>query len=117
MEVRKIMIGVIDADLLDNGTRHPNLALMKISGYYKGLGHSVNLITDYEDALKYKKIFISKVFTYTNIPEWILKLPNIEIGIKIVCKSYKALIDFESKYKDISKKYFNLKFEDYRGFL
>ena len=28
-------IGIIDADLLDNGTRHPNLALMKISGYYK----------------------------------------------------------------------------------
>ena len=25
-------IGIIDADLLDNGTRHPNLALMKISG-------------------------------------------------------------------------------------
>ena len=23
-------IGVIDADLLDNGTRHPNLALMKL---------------------------------------------------------------------------------------
>ena len=27
-------IGIIDADLLDKGTRHPNLALMKISGYY-----------------------------------------------------------------------------------
>jgi len=24
-------IGLIDSDLLDNGTRHPNLALMKIS--------------------------------------------------------------------------------------
>ena len=23
-------VGLIDADLLDNGTRHPNLALMKI---------------------------------------------------------------------------------------
>ena len=28
-------IGIIDADLLDNGTRHPNLALMKIRGYQK----------------------------------------------------------------------------------
>ena len=28
-------IGIIDADLLDKGTRHPNLALMKISAYYK----------------------------------------------------------------------------------
>ena len=25
-------IGIIDADLLDKGTRHPNLALMKIRG-------------------------------------------------------------------------------------
>lgn len=31
-------IGLIDADLLDNGTRHPNLALMKIAGYYKDTG-------------------------------------------------------------------------------
>ena len=29
-------IGIIDADLLDNGTRHPNLALMKISGCVAG---------------------------------------------------------------------------------
>lgn len=31
-------IGIIDADLLDNGTRHPNLALMKLSGFYKEKG-------------------------------------------------------------------------------
>ena len=29
-------IGLVDADLLCNGTRHPNLALLKIAGY---LGH------------------------------------------------------------------------------
>lgn len=34
-------IGIIDADLLDNGTRHPNLALMKISGFNKYQGHNV----------------------------------------------------------------------------
>ena len=39
-----VKIGIIDADLMDNGTRHPNLALMKISGYYKEKGHDVNLI-------------------------------------------------------------------------
>lgn len=26
-------IGLCDADLLDNGTRHPNLVLMKIAGF------------------------------------------------------------------------------------
>lgn len=31
----KLNIGIIDADLLDRGTRFPNLALEKISAYYK----------------------------------------------------------------------------------
>ena len=73
-------IGIIDADLLDNGTRHPNLALMKISGYYKSLGHYVELITKYADASKFERIYISKVFTFTNIPEKVLALPNVMIG-------------------------------------
>ena len=73
-------IGIIDADLLDNGTRHPNLALMKISGYYKKDGHHVELITKYEEASNYERIYISKVFTFTNIPEWVLSLPNVVIG-------------------------------------
>ena len=28
-------IGLVDADLLDGGTRHPNLALLKIAGFFK----------------------------------------------------------------------------------
>lgn len=31
-------IGLVDADLLCNGTRHPNLALLKIAGYLKDNG-------------------------------------------------------------------------------
>lgn len=73
-------IGIIDAGLLDNGTRHPNLALMKISVYYKDDGHHVELITKYENVSKYERIYISKVFTFTNIPKWILSLPNLVIG-------------------------------------
>jgi hypothetical protein len=42
-----LQIGLIDADLLARGTRHPNLALLKISGFCKEYGHNVNLITDY----------------------------------------------------------------------
>jgi hypothetical protein len=75
-----MQIGIIDADLLDNGTRHPNLALMKISGYYKDLGHGVTLLNDYNDISNYNKVFISRVFTFTNIPEGITSLPNVEIG-------------------------------------
>lgn len=29
-----LKIGLVDADLLDNGTRHPNLALLKIAGLF-----------------------------------------------------------------------------------
>ena len=73
-------IGIIDADLLDNGTRHPNLALMKLSGFFKANGHAVKLLNSYTDLEDYDKIYISKVFKFTNIPEGIISLPNIEIG-------------------------------------
>ena len=74
-------IGLLDADLMDHGTRHPNLALMKISGYYKEKGNDVELIYhSYSDVNNYDEIFISKVFTFSDIPEWILKKPNIHIG-------------------------------------
>ena len=73
-------IGIIDADLLDNGTRHPNLALMKISGYYKEKGHTVSLLDSYEVLEDYDQIYISKVFSYTRVPEGIISLPNVTIG-------------------------------------
>lgn len=74
-------IGIIDADLMDNGTRHPNLALMKISGYYKEQGHDVNLIyKSYDQIYDYDKIFLAKVFTFTEVPEWVLEIKNLEKG-------------------------------------
>ena len=76
-------IGIIDADLLDGGTRHPNLALMKISGYYKAQGHSVTLLDSYLGLYvgdEYDKIYISKVFTFTSIPEGIISWPNVDYG-------------------------------------
>ena len=73
-------IGLIDADLLDNGTRHPNLALMKIAGYYKDNGYDAVLIKSYNDVKGYKEIFISKVFTFTQVPQEILDMNNIHIG-------------------------------------
>ena len=51
-------IGIIDADLLDRGTRHPNLALEKISGYYKSKGYTVDLLMNYNDIIKYEKVFL-----------------------------------------------------------
>lgn len=73
-------IGIIDADLLDNGTRHPNLALMKISAFQKKKGNSVTLLDSYTGIDCYDKVYISKVFTFTNVPEGITSMPNVVIG-------------------------------------
>lgn len=73
-------IALIDADLLDGGTRHPNLALMKISGYYKTKGDFVDLLLDYNNLTNYDKIFVSKVFTFTRFPSEILSEHNVEYG-------------------------------------
>lgn len=60
--------------------RFPNLACMKISGYYKSGGHDVQLKTDYDNLDKYDKVFISKVFTDTPVDSRILKMDNVEYG-------------------------------------
>lgn len=80
-------IGIIDADLIyKKEHKFPNLACLKISGYHKKLGHDVNLIS-YEDInpnslffQKFDKVYISKVFTDTKVPENILNLPFVEYG-------------------------------------
>ncbi len=73
-------IGLIDSDLLGNGTRHPNLALMKISGFLKEKGHSTELLLNYENLKEYKEIYLSKVFSFTNIPIVLKQYPNIKYG-------------------------------------
>ena len=85
---RPLDIGIIDADLLDQGTRHPNLALLKISGYCKKFKHNIKLITNYSEIIeechqnKYDILFMSKVFKFTQIPSEILsKIENNEIVI------------------------------------
>ncbi len=73
---RTLNIGVIDADLLDNGTRHPNLALLKMSGFCKSKGHQVRLICNYDEIRSsivekhnYDILAMSRVFKFTKIPD------------------------------------------------
>jgi len=76
-------IGVIDVDLIGRQkNKFPNLALMKISGFEKDSGSSVDLITDYADIDRksYDKIYASKVFTDTKMPESITTISGIEYG-------------------------------------
>ena len=74
-------IGLIDADLLDGGTRHPNLALLKISGFCKSRGYKVRLICNYDEIRdnlkrndKYDILAMSKVFKFTRVPIDIQKM-------------------------------------------
>lgn len=71
--MKKKKLGIIDADLLDNGTRHPNLACMKISAYYKKNGWEVKLLDSYDNLNKYDLVTISRVFNFTKIPTCIYK--------------------------------------------
>lgn len=86
---RPLKVGIMDADLLDNGTRHPNLALLKISGYCKHYGHTVRLIQSYKEiedgGLIFEQDFdllvMSKVFKFTKIPDIVDKM----IKDKLIC--------------------------------
>ena len=67
----QLKIGMIDVDLLDNGTRHPNLAQMKMSAFCKKRGHDVRLLYTADDLLNLQEFDIllaSKVFNFTSTP-------------------------------------------------
>ena len=67
-------IGLCDADLLDNGTRHPNLVLMKIAGFLFDNNVLFELILDPKANIdRYEHVFMSRVFTFTNLPEFYTK--------------------------------------------
>lgn len=65
----KKKVGLVDADLLCNGTRHPNLVLLKIAGYLWDNDVPFELILDPNaDITQYAHIFMSRVFTFTEEP-------------------------------------------------
>ena len=74
-------IGIIDADLIGRSKhRFPNLVSMKISAFHKANGDDVSLLTTYDDYYKYDKLYLSKVFTDTDVPNGILELKNLTYG-------------------------------------
>lgn len=73
-------IGIIDADLIARSKhRFPNLACMKISGFHKAQGDQVELLTSFQ-VLGWDKIYLSKVFTDTEVPGELLSAPNVICG-------------------------------------
>lgn len=78
---KKIKIGIIDADLIGRKKhRFPNLACEKISGYWKSQGAEVHLLLDYLLPEDFDHIYISKVFTDTEVPPLPTDSERIHIG-------------------------------------
>ena len=74
-------IGIIDAEIIGKKKhRFPNLACMKISAYHKQQGDTVALLLNYDDIDDYDKVYVSKVFLNTPVPDYILSLHNVEYG-------------------------------------
>lgn len=93
---------MIDADLLDNGTKHPNLAQMKMSAYLKKKGHNVNLLflnKDIEDICNYDLLIVSKVFKFTNLPVMLEQIMRKEQ--KKLDTYNRSIIEILKEYSDI----------------
>ena len=75
-----LRIGIVDADLVDHGTRHPNLALLKISSFCKAQGHDVELVMSFDNIRDFDEVFLSCVFSFTRLDRSILQLPHVHYG-------------------------------------
>ena len=74
-------IGIVDADLLHRPRhRFPNLACMKISGFHKSRGDDTELVLDYERIGEYDQIYLSKVFTDSDVPEEVFHTEKLVYG-------------------------------------
>lgn len=74
-------IGIIDADLIGRDKhRFPNLACEKISGYWKEQGAEVILLLDFNWPDGFDHVYISKVFTDTEVPDWLEETETLHLG-------------------------------------
>lgn len=74
-------IGIIDADLLGRKNhRFPNLASMKISAYHKAASDDVSFLLSYDGVGDYDKVYVSKAFTDTYVPEKVVSMSNVSCG-------------------------------------
>lgn len=88
MEKREIKrVGIVDADLIERKKhRFPNLVCEKISAYWKDQGAETKLLLKIDKDLfsQYDLVTVSKVFTDTPVPEWLIdpnqRPKNVEIG-------------------------------------
>ena len=76
-------VGIIDAELsYAKKHRFPNLVCMKLSRYHKAHGDRAVLIEqpDEKAISDYDRVYLSKVFTATDVPHSICEAKNVQIG-------------------------------------
>lgn len=80
-------VGIVDADKIwsKKPTNFPNLCSLKLSAYHKSKGDKVSLLGDltcnlFDSYDNYDKVYISKVFTNTECPTYLLDLDNVSYG-------------------------------------
>lgn len=82
-------VAIIDADLIGRKKhRFPNLDCMKLSGYHKKQGDHVELLTDWQ-ILGWDRVYVSKVFTDTEVPEEVLTAPIVR-SVRYVAKRHEG---------------------------
>lgn len=91
-------IGLID---LDNSGKFPNIALMKISGYYKGNGHKVEW---YQPLFNegYDIVYVSKVFSWSKDYQYPINSKKIIYGGVAYGYDNKLPDEIEHHYPDYS---------------
>lgn len=62
-ENKKLIIGLVDADLMDGGTRHPNLVMLKLAGFLHDNNIPFELIEDENDDIENIIWFTSQRFS------------------------------------------------------
>ena len=96
------MIGLIDLD-----SKIPNLALMKISSYYKSLGEEVEFI---KPNTQYEKIYLSSIFTRSK--KEIEKIQEVYPNIIVGGTGYDTKTNLPKEIEKMSPDY-NLYTEEY----
>ena len=75
-------IGLIDVD----GHNFPNLPLMKLSAWHKSQGDSVEWYEPFKGLIqKYDKVYMSKVFSFTEDYQFPIYAEKVERGGVRIC--------------------------------
>jgi len=88
-------IGLIDVD----SHNFPNLPIMKLSTYHKNIGDQIEFV---DPSIAYDKVYISKVFTESKEPEYIIKSKEIIRGGSGYDLKNRLDYDVEHSYPDYS---------------